>query len=350
MLTPVISNASLIMDFNWNWDRLKTADLIPQSTLQASLLRDSVNPYTRNALACKIGSAASAILLEAQLESIPQNITGQPKGRNRFFFDQVIPMPTPLTLPAWQSICDLWTSMTPIIGITGITFEFATCFIVPTLADSNQDTGSPGILPPTHAITMRDGYGLFDIVLGLWNQSTGWRIRHSSQFGEDVSVPAYDLLYNILEESDYLKAHSREIVQKQLNYWKRFDPQSDWNPCPAYSSLLRKHESLNDTKTVYSDNWGVELNGTATDNFERLLKDHGIGFRFGSSLAVNPWAQAYLDSLLQQFMWHNTADANIRYTQLEKMENQLLSWSRRYEVDPAKLVMDMDSIKDRLGL
>lgn len=301
--------------------------------------------WNENKADAKLASAAAAILLETQLESIPQNMTGAPKSQKRLYFDQQIPEPNITTIPAWQSICQLafWPNR---LVVNSTIFDFGACFVLPTLADSSHETGSPGILPPSHPAIMRDGYGMFSVILALWNKDLGWRLLQNTRFDQDVSVPGYELLFQILNESSYMQPLSRKLVRDAIVSNAEFDSGNLYNLCPLYSAYLKRA----DTKRIFADRWGIDLGAQPTRQFERLMAEHSVGFRFSGQLVANPWIHSYCESLLQQysFVFNGEESRKMILAGIDQTWNQ---WSRRVNkgVLP-ELETKLESLETILGL
>lgn len=317
-------------------------------------------------------SILSGLLFEMQLAAVPQNRTAMPKSPRRVYLDGAIPMPNPMTLLAWQSICEIASGYVgePVVAIWGIDSEsdgqaswppvfhiptrqdhwprllYWTLIQIPTLGDGSSETHIEGSLPPASPL-IRDeaGYGYWNqVLMQLYRRENGvlwWKMDTADPLiGVDTAMPTYSILLRGLEPL-HITPYYRTVANRLMKYWahpQNVHNMSQWKAPAAFPTL-----AVHGRNQIPYPNWGIRPQLPPHQHFYRLMEDHDVGMRF-SKYPIK-WLEAWQKAVEFQIDWLES-----RITDTFDLEQYIKNLHPQDEDIAGRIEITIDSMKDILGL
>ena len=343
----------------------------------------------------------SALALELEVEMIPQARTAMPKSSvKRVLFDRTVPSPMPVTMLAWQSICEIMSgsfltthdefvrktleSMSPddsedlIAPATplacGLDSEnlYWSCLCIPTLMESFRDNNSPGTIPKnTSAIADQYGYGVHQMALIRMHfdrESRRYSWRQAILDGEhDTMLPGIIMLAMLLKQADVPPGLRTLLIERLGRFWQQRPRgnggSSDW-AAPSFKYAPSQSHNPDSRAMTFTPAFGIDTADISHQHFARLYADHGIGFRFSTAAASSVWLDGYRKSIETQLDWllaRNPEWANClgwpqerahkpTAAEIERSVDSDMITRMKEPINPGELITDLESIKNVLGI
>jgi hypothetical protein len=326
----------------------------------------------------------SNFILEAQFESVDSQKLLTPRStNNRIYPDMVIPEPNPLTILAWESICELmsaaihpsWagslaTSWAPQAQLPPDAEEHRFVYWgvvqIPTLGDGHSETSIEGaILPSTNIIKEEGGYGFWaQFILTAEVTPDGgfkWTRAYFNEEWEDTGVMAVNNILRCLRRTFPHRQYINRVVNQHVSWWSR-GTRTRKNAAPA--AFLN---SVRDKAFGFDPPAGCDPMLPSHQHFYRIFRDHGIGMRFTST--PNKWLDGWQEAIEARIIYQILSFPSLArfypaelvhrvrneygtlFNVYNKIESSMAKWNKSSgQLDTYALNKNMTQVNDILGL